>query len=142
MTHGLRVQALAAAASIAAGTAACSGAVHSRGLPSPTSPPASAVPNTTETPFGVVIDRSKPLLANRSGTGQTTFDVRLVSDKMLIVSFVCQGTGKGTVFVGNVSNTVECGGDALTSQFQVKRLIAEVRIQASGGWQVAVQQER
>jgi hypothetical protein len=102
----------------------------------------SAAPSPTATPLGVVIDRSKPLLASRSGAGQTAIDVRLVSDKMLIVSFRCEGSGKGTVFVGNVSNTVHCGGDALTSQFQVSGATAEVRIQAPGRWQVAVQQER
>jgi hypothetical protein len=128
--------------SLASGIAACSGSGHPKSLPTPLPPSPSADPSATETPFAIVIDKSRPLLLSRTGMNGAAFDVRLVSDAMLTVSFLCEGTGTGSVSVDDAGNTVRCGGRALTSEFQVRRPVAHLRIQAPGRWQLAVQQDR
>jgi hypothetical protein len=137
-----RVRVVAVALSLAGGTAACSGTDHAGSSPTLLPPSPSADPSATETPFAVVIDKSRPLLLNQTGTNGAAFDVRLVSDAMLTVSFLCEGTGTAAVSVDNFGTSVRCGGEAQTSQFQVKRPIARLRIQVPGRWQLAVQQDR
>jgi len=105
-------------------------------------PLGTASPGATPTPDGVVIDKSKSLLLSRTGMNSGAFDVQLLSDAPLIVSFLCEGSGRGEVTVDHASNAVQCGTGALTSQFQVTRPVAHLQIQAHGRWEVSVQQER
>lgn len=142
MGMGARVCAASLALSVAGGMAACSGGTHRHSLPPPVSTSPSADPSTTASAFAVVIDKSRPLLLERSGRNGAAFDVRLLSDAMLTVSFLCEGTGTGSVSVGNFGNSVRCGGQPITSQFQVHRPFAHLQIDAPGRWQVAVQQDR
>lgn len=123
------------------GMAACSGSAHPGGLPTPLRPTPSTDPTPTAT-FAVVIDKSRPLLLSRTGTNGAAIDVRLVSDAMVTVSFLCDGSGTAMISVDNFGSSVRCGREAATSQFQVHRPLAHLRIEAPGRWQVAVQQDR